>query len=613
MQQHRFDVIVVGGGGAGLRAAIAAASSADDLNVAMLSKVYPMRSHTVAAEGGAAAVTREEDSFDAHFADTVAGGDWLAEQPVVDYFVRHAHAELVQMEHWGCPWSRQADGSVQVRRFGGMKTERTWFAADKTGFHMLHTLYQTSLQYSNIQRFDEYFVLDLITDESGVRGVIALQISTGELHLLYASAVIMATGGAGRVFRFNTNGGIVTGDGMAIAYRHGVALRDMEFVQYHPTGLPGSGILITEASRGEGGVLLNKDGYRYLQDYDLGPETPLGSPQNKYMELGPRDKLSQAFWHEQQKGRTGKHGESDVVYLDLRHLGADYLHERLPFICELAQAYVNVDPVKEPIPIRPAVHYTMGGILTDSQCETSISGLYAAGECASVGLHGANRLGSNSLTELLVFGRLAGENAAKRAREYADKHEMSAAMAPLQNMANTSRDALGMAQIAQWEDKITSLMAPSASVSGWATLKQRLVSTMEAGCGIYRDEQSMQLTLDTIRTLKDEYQNIQIADNSRAYNTDLLQCLELAFSLDVAEATCLAALERRESRGAHQRLEPEYQARNDETYLKHSLVHYQPGQGAVLSWQDVDVSLSPPGVRAYGEQGKGEQGKEERS
>lgn len=246
-----------------------------------------------------------------------------------------------------------------------MKVERTWFAADKTGFHMLHTLYQTSLKFPQIQRLDEFFVLDLLVVDNAIAGVIAIEVATGELHLLRAKSVILATGGAGRLFRFNTNGGIVTGDGMAMAYRHGVALRDMEFVQYHPTGLPGSGILITEASRGEGGIMVNKDGYRYLQDYGLGPETPLGKPENKYMELGPRDKLSQAFWQEQQAGRTGKYGDSDVVYLDLRHLGEKYLQERLPFISELAKAFVNIDPAREPIPVRPAVHYTMGGIMTD--------------------------------------------------------------------------------------------------------------------------------------------------------------------------------------------------------------------------------------------------------
>ena len=571
MEQHEFDVVIVGGGGAGLRAAIAAAQQSSDCRIALLSKVYPMRSHTVAAEGGAAAVTRDDDSYQSHFEDTVAGSDWLAEQGVVDYFVRHAHQELVQMEHWGCPWSRQDNGDVQVRRFGGMKTERTWFAADKTGFYMLHTLYQTALQFNSITRFDEFFVLDISVttdgDERQVTGVIALEVKTGQLHCIKARAVVMATGGAGRVFKFNTNGGIVTGDGMAIAYRNGVPLRDMEFVQYHPTGLPGSGILITEASRGEGGILLNKDGYRYLQDYDLGPETPVGEPRNKYMELGPRDKLSQAFWHEQQQGRTGKHGESDVVYLDLRHLGRDFLHERLPFICELAKAYVNVDPVDEPIPIRPAVHYTMGGILTDINSETPIRGLFAAGECASVGLHGANRLGSNSLTELLVFGRLAGERAAQCAQD------------PLTSVADD------MAEKAEyWEAYIASLLerAKTETVSAWPDLKQALVSTMERGCGIYRDEQSLLEALNDIRELQIAYQNLHIADNSRVYNTDLLQAIELGFSLDVAEAICLAALERRESRGAHQRLEDAYKERNDAQFLKHSLVYWGKGRAATL-------------------------------
>lgn len=587
MQQHDFDILVVGGGGAGLRASIAAAEHAPDLKIGLVSKVYPMRSHTVAAEGGAAAVTLEKDSFQAHIEDTVMGSDWLAEQQVVDYFVRHAHAELVQMEHWGCPWSRKEDGSIQVRRFGGMKVERTWFAADKTGFHMLHTLYQTSLKYPQIERLDEFFVLDLVVIDDAIAGVIAIQIATGEMHLIRAKSVILATGGAGRVFRFNTNGGIVTGDGMAMAYRHGVALRDMEFVQYHPTGLPGSGILITEASRGEGGIMVNKDGYRYLQDYGLGPETPLGKPENKYMELGPRDKLSQAFWQEQQAGRTGRYGESDVVYLDLRHLGEKYLQERLPFICELAKAYVNVDPAREPIPVRPAVHYTMGGIMTDAQCETNIKGLYAAGECASVGLHGANRLGSNSLTELLVFGRLAGEQAA------ANAHTQD--FAPLSTMQE---------QLNQQQQQLAELSARDTGES-WVEIKKELLITMEEGCGIYRTEEGMQKTLNTIRALQQRYKNVQVTDKSKVYNTELFMCLELGFGLDIAEATCLGALERRESRGAHQRLDEGCTARNDEEFLRHSLVYYQGQEDARLEWQEVDTSILPPAIRAYGDAAKG--------
>ena len=592
MQQADFDVLVVGGGGAGLRAAIAAAEQARadnaELRIGLVSKVYPMRSHTVAAEGGAAAVTQEHDSLQAHFEDTVMGSDWLAEQGVVDYFVRHAYQELVQMEHWGCPWSRKADGSIQVRRFGGMKIERTWFAADQTGFHMLHTLFQTSLKYKEIARLDEFFVLDLLVDDGRVAGVLALEVATGALHLLRARAVILATGGAGRLFRFNTNGGIVTGDGMAMAYRHGVALRDMEFVQYHPTGLPGSGILITEAARGEGGILINKDGYRYLQDYGLGPETPLGQPENKYMELGPRDKLSQAFWHEQQKGRTGLHDDSDVCFLDLRHLGEAHINERLPLIRELAQAYVNVDPVTELIPVRPAVHYTMGGITTDARCETVIKGLYAAGECASVGLHGANRLGSNSLTELLVFGRLAGEQAVAHARTAAH-----------------AEPGLLQAQAGAWQQKLAQISGRRAGTH-WVEIRRKMLKTMEDGCGIYRAERGMQQTLETLRELKEQYRDAGVADTSKAYNTELLYFLELGYGLDIAEATCLGALQRRESRGAHQRLDEGCTARNDDEFLKHSLVYYQDGTDARLEWQDVDVSMLPPGVRAYGAEGKGD-------
>src|SRR6478736_574145 len=376
-----------------------------------------MRSHTVAAEGGAAAVTQPHDSLEHHFNDTVTGGDWLCEQDVVEYFVSKSHEEMVQMEHWGCPWSRKADGHVNVRAFGGMKIERTWFAADRTGFHMLHTLFQTSIKYPSIKRFDEHFCVDLVVDDGRVQGVVALEIATGGFQLIQARSVIIATGGAGRVFRENTNGGIVTGDGMALAYRHGVPLRDMEFVQYHPTCMPGTGLLFTEACRGEGGFMLNKDGYRYLQDYGLGPAG--STPRNKAMELGPRDRLSQAYWHEKQKGRTiaGSHGE--VVHLDVRHLGEKKLRERLPQIYELAVEYLGVDPAKAAIPVLPAVHYTMGGITADGKTASPLPGLYSIGECSSVGLHGANRLGSNSLTELLVFGKVAGVEAAAFARTVA--------------------------------------------------------------------------------------------------------------------------------------------------------------------------------------------------
>ncbi|WP_437611883.1 fumarate reductase (quinol) flavoprotein subunit [Erwinia sp. V71] len=582
MQICNADLVIVGAGGAGLRAAIAAAEANPRLNIALVSKVYPMRSHTVAAEGGSAAVTQQQDSFDFHFHDTVSGGDWLCEQDVVDYFVRHCPQEMTQLELWGCPWSRKEDGSVNVRRFGGMKIERTWFAADKTGFHMLHTLFQTSLKYPQIRRFDEHFVLDLLVDDGQARGLVAMNMMEGTLVQIRAGAVVLATGGAGRVYRYNTNGSIVTGDGMGMAFRHGVPLRDMEFVQYHPTGLPGSGILMTEGCRGEGGILVNKDGYRYLQDYGMGPETPLGEPKNKYMELGPRDKVSQAFWHEWRAGRTIATPRGDVVHLDLRHLGAKKLQERLPFICELSKAYVGVDPVTTPIPVRPTAHYTMGGIETDQRCETRIQGLFAVGECSSVGLHGANRLGSNSLAELVVFGRLAGEQAAERAQS-----------------ARAANNALLDAQASDVQQRLTQLVNQQGS-EHWATLRDEMGTSMEEGCGIYRTPELMQKTVDKLAELKQRFKQVRISDTSSVFNTELLYSLELAHGLDVAECMAHAAINRKESRGAHQRLDEGCTERDDVNYLKHTLTFYTPDAAPRLEYSDVTITSLPPAQRVYG-------------
>ncbi len=409
------DVLVVGGGGAGLRAAIAVAETDPRLRVAVISKVYPMRSHTVSAEGGAAAVIKAGDSLDEHAYDTVSGGDWLCDQDAVEAFVREAPEEMLRLEHWGCPWSREPDGRIAVRPFGGMKVQRTWFAADKTGFHMLHTLFQTTLKYEAIQRYDECFVTTLLVDEGRCQGVVAIELSTGKIQAITAKAVILCTGGCGKVFPFTTNANIKNGDGMALAYRGGAPLKDMEFVQYHPTGLPFTGILITEAARSEGGWLLNKDGYRYLQDYDLGKPEP--RPVLRSMELGPRDRLSQAFVKEQEKGRTLEGPYGHYVHLDIRHLGEKLFDKKLPFVRELCLKYVGIDPVREMIPVRPVVHYMMGGISTDIHGATPLPGLYAAGEAACVSINGANRLGSNSLTEILVFGARAGRAAAAFAAE----------------------------------------------------------------------------------------------------------------------------------------------------------------------------------------------------
>ena len=580
------DIVIIGAGGAGLRAAIAAAERNPKLTIALVSKVYPMRSHTVAAEGGAAGVVQSHDSFEYHFNDTVAGGDWLSDQDVVDYFVHHAPEENFQLEHWGCPWSRKPDGSVNVRAFGGMKIERTWFAADKTGFHILHTLFQTSTKYPNIKRYDEYFCTDLLVENNHCYGVQAIQVAEGTFTQFSAKAVIIATGGAGRVYRFNTNGGIVTGDGMALAYRQGVPLRDMEFVQYHPTGLPGSGILMTEGCRGEGGILTNKDGYRYLQDYALGPETPLGEPKNKYMELGPRDRLSQAFWHEEQKGRVIDTERGTAVNLDLRHLGEAKINERLPFIRELAKAYVGVDPVNAPIPVRPTVHYTMGGIQTNINTQTPINGLFAVGECASVGLHGANRLGSNSLAELSVFGKVAGEQAAEVAGQ---SHDIPQAALTAQAADNAER----------W-NKLRS----QKGEENLADIRKDLADTMESGVGIYRSDDLVTQTCQTIGELKNRYQNMGLKDGSLAFNTEWLYAIELGFLLDVGEAMSYSAQARKESRGSHQRLD-EFNQRDDQKFLKHTLAHYQSGNVPQLTYQDVVITKSQPAERVYGAAAEG--------
>jgi len=584
VQVVQVDVVVIGGGGAGLRAAIAAAESDPRLRIALISKIVPMRSHTVAAEGGAAAVVRPDDSLDSHFEDTVSGGDWLCDQPAVEYFVAHCGPEMIRLEQLGCPWSRKADGNINVRFFGGMKVQRTWFAADRSGFHILHTLFQTSLKYPAIRRFDEFFCAELIVEEGAIRGVLAIEIATGEFFLFECASAVVCTGGAGRVFRQNTNAGTVTGDGMALAFRQGVSLRDMEFVQWHPTALPGTGILITEACRGEGAILVNKDGYRYLQDYGLGPVDPW--PRTKAMELGPRDRLSQAFWHELQKGRTVATPRGPVVHLDLRHLGAKKIHERLPLITEIAKTFVGVDAVKEPIPVCPAMHYTMGGILTNVSCETSLRGLFAAGECSSVGIHGANRLGSNSLAELLVFGSAAGTGAAGHAH------------------AVPRRNGTRVRQLAESSAQRLSAMVTATAGERLATLREEMLDSMEAGVGIYRRETTLKAACDRMANLRARYRaGVLLDDRGRAFNTEWLGAIELGFMLEVAESMAHSALGRRESRGAHMRLDG-YESRDDENFLKHSLAHFDGDGPPRIDHMPVTITRSPPRSRAYGGAGK---------
>jgi len=573
------DLLIVGGGGAGLRAAIAAAEAAPQLDIAVVSKVYPMRSHTVSAEGGAAAVIKSEDSLEAHAYDTISGGDWLCDQDAVEVFVEEAPREMLQLEHWGCPWNRESDGHIAVRPFGGMKIKRTWFAADKTGFHMLHTLFQTSLKYGAVKRFDEWFVTKLLVDEGRCQGAVAVELATGRVAGITAKATILCTGGCGKIFSFTTNANIKNGDGMALAYRAGVPLKDMEFVQYHPTGLPNTGILITEAARAEGGWLLNRDGYRYLQDYDLGKPEP--TPVLRSMELGPRDRLSQAFVKEQEKGLTLEGSYGHYVNLDIRQIGEQVINKKLPFVRELCLKYANLDPVKELIPVRPVVHYMMGGVHTDIMGATSLAGLYAAGEVACVNLNGANRLGSNSLTECLVFGARAGKAAAI----------FAARALPTSASLN--------AQVQDEERRLTAdFFNKTGGTTRIANLRAEMQMVMEESASIYRTESTLASGIDALGRLRDQVKHLQIEDRSRTFNTELTSALELSYMIDLAEVIIRLAEARRESRGAHQRTD--YPERDDQQFLSHSLVYRTPGGVPRIEYLPVTITKWPPGERVYG-------------
>jgi len=580
--QH--DIVIVGAGGAGLRAAIAAAQADPDLDIALVSKVYPMRSHTVSAEGGAAGVIKPGDSLEDHVRDTISGSDWLADQDAVELLVSEAPNELLQLEHWGCPWSRDPTGAVAVRPFGGMSIERTWFAADKTGFHILHTLFQTSLKYANTKRYDEWVTTSLLIDDGRCQGVIAMELRSGQVRAIVGRAVILCTGGFGRVFPFTTNAAISTGDGLGIAFRAGVGLKDMEFVQYHPTGLPGTGILITEAARGEGGVLTNNHGERYLRDHDLGEPLDLHDPRHpvlKTMELGPRDRLSQAFVKEEERGNVFEGPYGTYVHLDIRHLGEKRIDQKIPFVRELAKNYVGIDPVHEPIPVRPVVHYMMGGIDTGADAATSLPGLYAAGECACVSINGANRLGSNSLVEILVFGALAGRNAAQWARA-----QPASKLAALEKQAadEQSRIARDFINKHDGDERI-------------AQIRTEMQLAMESGCGIYRTEAGLREAVSRLAELKDRFMRLRLDDHTLSFNTELTAALELESMITLAEAIAYSALNRTESRGSHQRID--FPARDDDQFLKHSICR-STERGPQIDYRDVVITKWPPAERVYG-------------
>jgi succinate dehydrogenase/fumarate reductase flavoprotein subunit len=537
------DVLVIGGGAAGLRAAIAAVELAEEkgetLSVGLISKVYPVRSHTVSAEGGASAVLRDYDTYESHAFDTIKGSDYLADQDVVDFFVHDAPKEISQLEQWGCPWSRDEKGEVAVRAFGGMSVKRTVYAADKTGFYMLHSMFERSLKHENIVRYDEWYVSKVLVEDGRAVGVVAMNQRDGKEIAFKGKAVILCTGGAGRMFKFTTNGKIKTGDGMSLALRAGASLKDMEFVQFHPTGLVRTGILITEGARGEGGYLYNKEGERFLENY-----------YPKMMELAPRDLISRAITAEIEAGRGVETPYGPCVNLDITHLGEKLIDERLPLVREISMDYQAVDPVKEPIPVRPVMHYFMGGIHTNVKTETTIQGLYASGETACVGMHGANRLGSNSLSECLVFGRVSGEEAAKFA--------MASSKVEFDNES--------LKEETQRLDKLRKSTGKETVVD----LLNALHDVMEEAAGIIRDEQRLKDGLVHIKTLQDRYENIGLKDHGKVFNSELISALELGHMLELAECLLTAAIERKESRGSHVRTD--YEVRDDEQFLHHIMI-----------------------------------------
>lgn len=563
--QH--DLLIIGGGAAGLRAAIAAAEVNPDLKIGIVSKVYPTRSHTVSAEGGLAAAIKDYDSLDQHAYDTIKGSDFLADQDAVEYFVQHAKEEIMQMEHWGCPWSREKDGTLAVRAFGGMSVKRTIFAADKTGFYMIHTLFERTLKHENIKRYDEWYATKITTDQHGVTGVIAMQMKTGKLHAFSAKAIIVCTGGAGRMYRFTTNGGIKTGDGMYLAYVAGASLKDMEFIQFHPTALARNGVLITEAARGEGGYLINKDGERFLKNYL--PEK---------MELGPRDMISRAIMSEIRAGRGFKSPYGNYIHLDLRHLGDQLIKEKLPLVREIAMEFAGIDPAKEPIPVTPAQHYTMGGIDVNLDMETSVPGLYAAGETNCISINGANRLGSNSLTDCLVFGKVAGE---KAAQEISKKR---------------SKTTTQMKTALEDEEKNIARLLEQKGSESVPAIRMTMEETMDQNAGIYRDQKALEDGLNTLLELQQKLQHVQLKDKSKIFNTELINCLELKSMLTLGEATIRCAMARKESRGSHTR--SDFPDRDDKNFMIHHVVT-KKDNAMSLTHAPVTITRWQPEVRKY--------------
>jgi len=558
------QVIIVGGGLAGLRAALEAV---DELDVAVLSQVHPVRSHSIAAQGGinaALANVSDEDSWERHAFDTIKGSDYLADQPAAEILAREAIDRVYESEHWGCPYSRLENGKIAQRPFGGGGFPRTCYASDRTGHALLHTMYERSV-LKKVKVYEERMVIELVVEDGTCHGVVALNLVTGELEAYLADAVIFTTGGAGRIYSKSTNAIINTGSGMAVAYRAGVPLKDMEFIQFHPTSLYGTNILMTEGARGEGGYLINSEGERFMEKY--APSA---------MELAPRDIVARAIQTEIKEGRGF---EGEYVHLDLRHLGAEKIMERLPGIREIALDFAGIDPITAPIPIQPAQHYTMGGIDCDVDGVTVVKGFFTAGECACVSAHGANRLGGNSILETIVYGKRAGEAALK----YVKGRE-----------SGPSRRAVEEAL-----ERCTELVEGLRTADGSedpAAIREEMTKVMFDKVGIFRDAENLKAAIETLVELKERYRNLRLSYRGKRYNLDLARAWELGGMLEVAEVIARGALLREESRGSHARTD--FTERDDENWLKHTLA-YRTDDGPRFDFKEVIITKYQPQARRY--------------
>ena len=557
---YSHDVLIIGAGLAGMRAALSARQNGAD--VAVISKVHPVRSHSNAAQGGInAALEHAGDDWRDHAYDTVKGSDYLGDQDAIQVMCQEAGSEVIQMEHYGVTFSRDEDGRLGTRAFGGQGKARTFFVADFTGQALLHVLYEQIMR-AGVRVYEEWFVLEILVEDGECAGAVVMEIRSGDIHVIRAKAVIMAAGGLGRVFEPSTNALICTGDGMGLAHRVGAPLMDMEMVQYHPTTLKGSGVLITEGARGEGAHLLNSEGDRFMERY---------AP--NMMELASRDVVSRAEQTEINEGR----GIDGCVMLDLRHLGEPLIRERLTQILDIARDFANVNLLEEPVPIRPGMHYQMGGVKTDVDGQTPLPGLYAAGEVACVSVHGGNRLGANSLLDTLVFGRRSGEHAAELAK---------------------SKDHKSLDDSAADGEKahVQRLMENPKSEDMFGQIRVDMGTAMNDHLAVYRNQAGMESALDTIRQLRERYQSVYVPDKGKTWNTNLVFTLELGFMLDCAEAITLSAIERKESRGAHTR--EDFPERDDENWLRHILVR-QTEDGPALDYQSVVITQWEPQVRSY--------------